>query len=605
MKEPNINQQKAVLHVRGPAILIAGPGSGKTFTIIARINSLICNEHIDPNHILVVTFSKAAANEMKNRFLKASSTDGVIFGTFHSFAYNILRTEFGFNSNSLISEIEKKNILNNILISTGYSKLCAYDCIIQILSYISAKKNGINDINIEKLKVYDERIDNFYIDKIYEIYNDQMRENSKIDFDDMILLCINRLKENQIILKKYQEKFKYIMVDEFQDINASQYELIKLISKPYNNIMVVGDDDQSIYGFRGSKPNVFNEFINDFINVKEIHLDDNYRCSKDIVKLSNKIIKDNSLRFKKDIIAHHTDGNIYFNIYDNRGGQIENIIKILKSMSIEEIWDSAVILRTNLDVVIYSSEIEKALIPVKNIRKSNSFTENFIFDDILSFIRYIYCDKSRELFVKFMNKPNQFLTRMALRSEVINEIDILNYYHNNSEMTSKLNKYFNMLKLAENMKTSLSIKLFRKNIGYDKYLLITSKSVEEYNNRIATADKVEEFFKDYKKGNNIGDYIKLHKSLYNKSDIENKNGVNIITMHTAKGLEYKNVFLPDLNEGVIPSVRCNDKTLEEERRLLYVAITRTKNNLYLSGTKERNRDISKFIKSYIKEYKSL
>jgi len=595
---PSKAQSEAICHVNGPAILIAGPGSGKTFTIVKRLQYLIAKANISPDNILVVTFSKAAANEMEERFCQESDEYGVHFGTFHSIAYYILKTSFDFNNNSLMSEAEKRNILSIIIKNHGYGQLCNIEFLTNILDEISKNKNSASYQKFI-LSSKSEDLPTEELNKIIDDFNSFKCEMSKLDFDDMILICLKKLQENKDILYKYQDMFRYILVDEFQDINKPQYDLIKLLCGT-KNIFVVGDDDQAIYGFRGSTPGVMFEFERDFNGTKKIMLTDNYRCKSNIVDFASKVISKNDERFNKEFNPINIGGNVYFKLLDSRLLEEKYILSIISNLSKDELSDTALIVRTNMEVALYKNMLKLNGIDVAgNNKNCNGHKEDVIAQDIISFLKFIYEGNRRSDYVRIMNKPNIYVSQSALIKEVVNPDDLYNYYSKNEDMLKVLREYFNKIKLAQSMSPNLAISIFRRTIGYDRYLKSISRNQLEYQSYLECAQGIENIFKSYNKNISIQTYYDEHSGAININPVKNTEGVKILTMHTSKGLEFKNVFLPDVNEGVIPGKRSDSNEIKEERRLLYVAITRAKDNLYILSTNERNRMVSRFIKGIV------
>ena len=602
MREPSIYQAKAIAHVNGPAELIAGPGSGKTFTITRRINSLILNEHIDPDDILVVTFSKAAANEMKTRFESTSDECGVHFGTFHSLAYFILRESFGLKSTLVLSEGEKKNILLRIFKRMGKGGLVNNEILGDIISKISKIKNS-SEYDRPSLESDMEGISTELLNRIISEYFVLLKELNKIDFDDMILEALKRLKGNEKKLNEYRERFKYILVDEFQDINVPQYELIKLLAFPRNNIFVVGDDDQSIYKFRGSAPQSFRMFLEDFPGATVIKLLDNYRSGKNIVSFASRVIEKNKDRFSKEFNPVNEGGKVSFSLITTYKEEMEEVCNLLHNMDQKELSDTAIISRTNREIAAIRGILLKSNIKIAGSKeKEKNLFDSFILEDITAFFRFIYEGRKREDFLKFMNKPQKYIERAALNYDVVNKDDLLKYYQCDPEMQHTLNEFFKKLDLASRLKSELSLSMFIKTIGYEKYLKTISRDAGELKEFYYLLNEAENLFSEYKRNESVTEFIERASLSEKRTDDKNKQtgeGLKLMTMHGSKGLEFKNVILTDVNEGVIPGKNIKKEELEEERRLLYVAITRAKENLYIYATKERNREVSRFIKGII------
>ena len=348
-KRFNKNQALAVRHVDGPCLVLAGPGSGKTFVLTNRILHLIKTAKVKPDNILVITFTRAAANEMKERFVKLLNDEKMTlnsmptFGTFHSVFYEILRKDFGYTSSSLITDNEKALVLSKIL--KPYKEANS--------AFIS---NVLKDIDEYKLCMEKEEnfnpkyLSNKKFQNVFEKYQEILYEYRKLDFSDMISMCSELLKSNKRVLSYYQNKYKYVLVDEFQDINKSQYDIVKMICKS-NNLFVVGDDDQSIYRFRGSHPKVMSDFLKDYKNSEVIYLTENYRCAKKIVKFSKLVIDYNKCRFKKDLKSNRAEvGKLEIKAFVDSVDENKHLIELIKKYNRGgiDLSDMAIIYRTNL-----------------------------------------------------------------------------------------------------------------------------------------------------------------------------------------------------------------------------------------------------------------
>lgn len=602
MKDPSPIQQKAIKHLLGPALIIAGPGSGKTFTIINRISYLTQYHGVSSEHILVITYTKAAAHEMQERYKEESHMGHVQFGTFHSICYQILIQSGTFSSQSLISEHEKRVILQMVLRNQGLSEKTNYDNCSEILHQMSRLKNlSIESTFIPTIQISDFSPIEFI--NIQHEYEALLAEQCRMDFDDMIGKCLLLLHENSNILHQYQNLFQYILVDEFQDINPPQYAILKLLSGSKQNIFAVGDDDQAIYGFRGATPNIMQQFLRDYPNAIQIFLTENYRSGESIIHFSNQVIIQNQNRFTKEFKAIRSGGLVTQACFESRTDEEKYISKILLTYNQRQCSDTAVILRTNFEAVQYLELLKKQAIPVKEkLVDENNLLESFILSDFMAFIAYLYEGNKRSDFLQFMNKPNRNLTRMALPFETVSSAHIMKYYTNNETVLVLVKQLFGKLSLAANLNPFLSISYFRNILGYDEYLKNKSANQQQYDLWIHQAQAIQELLKGYGKKQKIADYIsQIKKEQVQKYSIGTySTGVSVLTMHSSKGLEFKNVFLPDINEGIIPSRKCiTPEDFEEERRLLYVAITRAKMNLSIYYTNERNRNVSRFIEAII------
>lgn len=605
MKTPSKIQNQAIMHLQGPAEVIAGPGSGKTFTIIQRILYLINHCQISPDKILVITYTKAAALEMKERYEKAISEhakgniDGnVHFGTFHSVCFHILQQSGKCSSKSLIKELDRRELIHILLGNMGLGEKSSYDIITTILNEISRLKNIPQDTAIRDLG--DVSTEEFQ--EIDIAYNKYLKEQSMIDFDDMIGECLQLLTNNSDICRRYQEQFAYILADEFQDINVPQYQILKLLSLPRNNLFVVGDDDQAIYGFRGATPGIMKQFMLDYSEANQFMLTENYRSGKEIVTLAKNMISRNKERFHKEFQPVRMGGQIVFECFDNRQLEEEQLIQNLSQLDHDQIDHSAIILRTNLGAMQYSELLQNAKIPIKGMRVSGqTIFGSFILEDIQAFMSFVYLGNKRGDLIRFMNKPNKFFSREALTEELVVKGQMEQYYKNNSEMCRKVELFYSQLMLAEKVRPDLAVSLFRNTIGYDNYLREKAVDLKQESVYLRQADQVQEVLKGYIPGTDLKLFIRQEerKRGMGKNDSVTKEGIRILTMHSAKGLEFDRVYLPDVNEGIIPGKKCiTEAALEEERRLLYVAITRAKDSLTIYYTKERNRKISRYLDGF-------
>lgn len=623
MNQPSKIQLKAIQHLHGPAQIIAGPGSGKTFTIVKRILYLIEHHHISPNQILVITFTKAAAEEMKERYeasisSKESVSGHVNFGTFHSICYHILQKSGGFCENSLIKEIDKRRIIGIILSNHGYAEKCNNELISDVLSAISKRKNISECIDQDsQTKTCDEkravlikktdRDTNEFTDEEIGIfqseYQEHLKEMGKLDFDDMIVKCLYLLKNNRDILTNYQNSFKYILVDEFQDINLSQYQVMKLLAGTESNLFVVGDDDQAIYGFRGATPGIMQQFQMDYPDCVQLMLTENYRSGKNIVSLAGKVIKRNINRFHKNFYPVKEGGNIAYKCLETRKEEEMELTNEVKLLSYRERENSAVILRTNREVFQYKTLLKAAQITVKEHTTSdNDIFHGFLIDDIISYLKFLYEGRKRSDFIKFMNKPEHYFSRLSLLEETVSKDSMKAYYAQNTAMKTEIDKYFSRLSVAGNLSPYMAVSFYRKTIGYEKYVKQRAGNYLEYQRLLSQLDQIQELLKNYNGKIKSEEFFreKEEEAGKNTDNAKMSRGISVITMHSAKGLEFDHVFLPDINEGVIPGKTCiTTESLEEERRLLYVAITRAKNHLHIYCTKERNRKPSSFLKGII------
>lgn len=621
MREPSKLQKNAIIHLTGPAEVIAGPGSGKTFTIIQRILYLVYQCGISPHKILVITYTKAAAAEMKNRYIQAvaefshsvqavtrgkAACESVHFGTFHSVCWHILRQSVP-GQLSLIGEKEKRELVQNLLLNRGVGKNHLYDTTSLVLNVISREKNlSENKGAEEKICAAEAELGEITYEDYLKIkagYEQYLREEGKVDFDDMITECLKLFMNQPEVLKKFQQQFEYILADEFQDINFPQYQIVKLLAAPENNLFVVGDDDQAIYGFRGASPGIMKQFLEDYPKGKQMLLTENYRSGKEIVSLAEKVIKQNKERFMKEFIPIRKGGKVLVCCFDGRKQEEEALAADLKKLSDAELSEAAVIVRTNLDAVQYAELLLQSGVKVKGRQEEGTdLVHSFIFKDLSAFLSFIYLGNKRSDLIVFMNKPNRFLFREALLDEKVTLFQLQRYYKNNGELLKKLESFWQQLMLAGSLQTSLAVSLFRNTLGYDKYLMEKAQDTGQEAVFLRKADQIQKYFRDYLPGTNLQQYVAQKGKNLGEKDRQTitKEGVSILTMHSAKGLEFDRVWLPDVNEGIIPAKKCiTEAAIEEERRLLYVAITRARHELTIYYTKERGRKLSSYLEGII------
>ena len=591
----------AIKHGDGPCIVLSGPGSGKTFVLTNRVLNLIKEYDVSPENILVITFTRAAANEMKLRFIKLLKENelsiGEIpsFGTFHSIFFEILKNEFGYNSKSLLTEIEERAIISEVLENNSSIKVTNE----LISNYIKEIKN---------YKLYSEREERFiprYVStrefvKVYDAYQEKLFNYKKLDFSDMISKCEELLSIHRDILKKYQSIYKYILIDEFQDINKSQYDLVKMICKNHN-LFVVGDDDQSIYKFRGSQPRVMNDFIKDFKKSKKVYLTENYRCARKIVKFSKLVIDNNRERFEKDLKTNRVEsGNLEIKAFVDSIEENKYIIDLVKKYQRKgnSLSDMAILYRTNLLSNSIKSDLSRACIPYRVKGEEKSIYDNFAVKDIIAYLRYALDSRDTESLIRLSNKPLRYISRDSIKykSESIDEL--IKFYNNKDYIIKNLHKLKSDLNVIKNSLTALAIRYIRVNVSYNKYLIEYCRNNDiDYEEVEDTLDAFEEEAIGF---NKISDFLKHIKENGEKEKLdESIDAVNLMTFHLSKGLEFKIVFIIDANDGLIPhkkSLREND--LETERRLFYVAMTRAKDNLHIFFTVRRfgkNFKASRFI----------
>lgn len=723
MQSPSNSQLKAIHHGEGPMLVLAGPGSGKTFVIIQRLLNLIHERKVNPENILVISFSKASTLELKQRFQREfkakdisttnlsernktqdnsranlsernkakdhsrvnlsernkakdhSNANGtnelgqqVDFATFHACFFHILKETYHYTSGDIITEKQKRDLLRTILLQPKYAndskelirqhqkkelgreeeqkshKQAISDEIRNItekietyLSKISYYKNkGTKELREKESKLFQQ---------IFQEYNQEMHRLHKLDFDDMGLLCLQLLQTRPEVLEKWQDKFQYILIDEFQDINVVQFYIVQLLAKKYQNLFVVGDDDQSIYNFRGANPKIMLDFEKYYPRAEKVLLETNYRCNERIVKESLKVIKENKVRFQKKIIAFHKEsngvgkenhqngpegrrfGNIMIgrhesSIFGNKrpDKKEESVIyqgfedyqkeysymgEQIQKMVLEHQYkysDIVCIFRTNQNMMGLGEYFVRNKIPFVMKEACNSIFKHFIALDILAYLRFFLEGKRRSDFIRIMNKPLRYFSGnalSALSNDVIVWEELKQYYDKKIYMAR------NIEVLQQNEKWIQQLDLYgacfyiRKVIGYEAYL---REYIKEQNMNWEEAKEILEFVQESTRGITNLEEWKSHIEEFEealKNSDEQTKGVHMITMHACKGLEYPVVFLPDCNEGKIPHKKAAlPEEIEEERRLFYVAMTRAKFHLeilYIEDKLKKHLQPSRFL----------
>lgn len=599
-------QLRAVSHINGPAIVLAGPGSGKTKVIVERLRYMIENHHIPPSSILVITFTKAAAIEMQYRFLKItdSSYPEVVFGTFHSVFYKIIRNSKSKNENKIeiATEKNKYEILRDglsMLRGSGKIDDSTYEDALLELSDIISEISRIKNLGITPQDSIESLSVSMVFPDIFKFYNDRLVEFGMIDFDDMILRCKKILEESESIRKTWQERFKFILIDEYQDINPVQYSVVRLLLGDSNNIFAVGDDDQSIYGFRGSDPKIMLDFKKSFENYdpKFINLQINYRCGSDILSNALKVIDTNRVRFKKDLTAFEGNGRgaVVTRRYESRSIQNNNIALFLKK-HMDKLSDIAILYRTNSEAAQLAMVLNEYGIPTSIDEQKHSLFCDKAVELCISYISFAYNGRSRGDFYRIINKPMRYISRDCASSEVIKESELLRYYKGNSNRLKTLRDFFSQINMISHLRPSLMVRFIRRSVGIN----------ELYPGSSAALDELEKLSQSYTDSSKFLKFLlemqakELEKSPQKDTANTDKDRVNIMTMHGSKGLEFETVWLPDLNEGIIPTRSAvTEEQIEEERRMLYVAMTRAKKALimsYITGNKENRMLPTRFIR---------
>ena len=593
----NHAQTEAVAHNKGPCMVLAGPGSGKTLTIAKRIEYLIMKHKVRPEEILVITFTKYAAWEMKNRTrsICGPSSYAVTFGTFHGIYYGILKWAYRLNQSNLLSDEEKYRILREILPGIDWDQEPEADeekdYLQELAIEIGNVKNNCMDIEeYEPVKYTTEKFR-----KLYRTYEETKKKYRKIDFEDMLIQCRELFMKRPDILKKWQEKFQYILVDEFQDVNQAQYDVVRMLAAPQDNLFVVGDDDQSVYGFRGAKPGIMMEFMKDYPKARQILLDVNYRSSGYIVKGALRVIGNNKIRFEKKIEAFRKpDETVHVQEVKDPVQEAEYVLERIREYREKGVsyTEMAVLYRTNVDARAMSELMTEYQIPFVMKEHLNNIYEHFIALDMISYLRLSQGEYDRKYFLQIANRPNRYLTRESMKTGNVSYESLRRYYRDKDWMVDRIDQLEWDMKMICDKTPYAAIQYIRKRMGYDEFL----KEYAAYR-KISSEDLfavLEEIWQNSKGYGTIKEWFEHIESYgkmlkeQNKKNGE-KEGVNLMTMHAAKGLEFDTVFVIEANEGSCPYKKATtDEEIEEERRLFYVAMTRAKRKLVISYVKEKN-----------------
>ena len=590
----NEAQTQAIQHTDGPCLVLAGPGSGKTLTIVNRVKYLIEKQKVRPEEILVVTFTRFAAAEMKSRLcLVMGKRDlPVTVGTFHGIYYGILKWAYRMNQENILSETEKYQILRGVINKERMEIFDEEDFIQDIAAEIGKVKN--NRIPLEEFVSEKCSADAFR--NIYRNYEQHRKELKKIDFDDMLVLCYELFRARPDVLAQWQKKFRYVLIDEFQDINRIQYDVIRMLAQPENNLFVVGDDDQAIYGFRGADSELMLGFGKDFPNAKQILLGMNYRSTANIVQNSLKLIENNVERYSKKLEANREGGSCLHiqevkDPVEEAEYVLEEIQKCKENGKKEE--EIAILFRVHTDARAVVEAMVERKIPFQMKEHLPNIYEHFIAKDIMAYFRLATGARHRQDFLQIMNRPKRYLGRDSVAGAKVSFEDMRKFYCDKDWMIDRIDQFEWDVKMLMKMAPYAAIQYIRKRIGYDDFLKeyafthqINRSDLNEVLAEIEEAAKafssVEEWFA------HVEEYTETLK-VKEKERNRPRPGVRLMTIHASKGLEFKQVFLIAANEGRIPYQKAKtDKEIEEERRLFYVAMTRAKDFLKICYVKIKN-----------------
>lgn len=604
----NTSQKQAVGHKDGPMLVLAGPGSGKTTVITERTRTLIEEHEILPGHILVITFTKAAAAEMKSRFLKRMSGRScpVTFGTFHAVYFSVLKHAYHYSAANIIRDEQKYQCLKEIVAKLHLDYEDETEFISLLLNEIGLVKNtGVAIANY-----YSQNCAETVFRRIFSEYQEFLYSRKLIDFDDMLVYTYELFSERKDILCAWQNKFRYILIDEFQDINKIQFDVIKLLAGDAGNLFVVGDDDQSIYRFRGAKPEIMLRFRESFPDTKTVLLDVNYRSQENIVISAMNLISHNRERYQKEIKTYHPKENpVDYAVFTDQRQENLRIIRDIQQYTEKgaPYSDFAVLFRTNTQPRLLMEQLLEYNIPFYAKDNIPNIYRHWIAQDLFAYIRIAHGSRERSDFLRIMNRPKRYIGRDALDSDIVS-FDVLEWFYEEQPWVRKRVVQFqkDMGRLAS-LSPYGAVSYIRSVIGYDDFC------VEYADYRRISEDDLFEVLeellaraRDYRTYDewfaHIEEYTKELERMQ-RAAAQEKDCVLLSTLHSAKGLEFEHVYLIDVNEGLMPYKKAvMEQEIEEERRMFYVGMTRAKKNLHLFSVKQINKkdtDISRFIQESV------
>ena len=587
----NPKQEEAVMATDGPILIIAGPGSGKTKVLIWRMAQLI-KQGISPNNILAVTFTNKAAQEIKNRLLSLLGRlpQMPTTGTFHAICAQLLRRELNtipdqplnskftiYDTNDSLSLVKK--ILKELNISEDYFKPAS------VLEAVSKAKNELISVN-----EYQQTAIDYYpqvVGKIYEIYQQRLKQANSLDFDDLLMLMTKIFQTYPAILEKYQNLFKYIMIDEYQDTNHTQYLLVNLLAQKYQNICVIGDEAQSIYSWRGADISNIINFQKDYPNAKTILLEQNYRSTKNILEAAHAVICQNTNRLDKKLWTDNPDGQpiMLYQASDEKEEADFLISEILKLQGENNLnfQDFSIFFRTNAQSRVIEEAFLRASLPYKIIG-GLKFYERKEIKDLIAYLRLMQNPSDQVSLERIINIPPRGIGKKSQNLDITSQ-----------SLNTKIKNFWDLITELQQTdeKVSLSefINLLITKINYEKYLLDKTK---EGDTRWENVQELFTVVKDYDHLSwpiGLNNFLEQAALLASSDEVEtNKDLINLMTLHCAKGLEFPVVFITGCEEGIFPHSKSylSAQNIEEERRLCYVGITRAKQLLYLTLAEQRN-----------------
>ena len=600
-------QTQAIMHKDGPMMVLAGPGSGKTTVITHRVQYLTKEYGIDPGDILVITFTRAAAEEMRERYeALIGGGSRVTFGTFHSIFFRILKLAYRYTADNIVREEQQMQFVRELAQAGGLEPEDENEFAASILSEISSVKGE----RIALEHYYSKNCPDAVFRQLYAGYEEKMRRAGLIDFDDMMVLCLELFTERKDILSAWQRRYRYILIDEFQDINRLQYEIVRMLAKPEDNLFIVGDDDQSIYRFRGAKPEIMLGFERDYPGAGRIILDVNYRSTEEIVAPALRLIGENQKRFSKTI---HTTGrhgkNVITKLWQDPGEEnlaIAREIQLYLQSGVRP-GDIAVLYRTNAGPRFLMEKLMEYNLPFRTRDTVPNLYEHWISRNILTYIRIAMGSRAREDILQVINRPKRYISRDAMPDETVSFEKMKAFYAEKDWIAERIESLEGDLRAIARMSPLAAVNYIRQGMGYDEYLIeyaaFRRMRPEEL---LETADELKESAAGFKTFDEWFAHIEAYKEELLRQAAQRRtetDAITLATMHSAKGLEFPIVYILDANEGITPHSRAMlDEDMEEERRLFYVAMTRAKTRLHVYAVRERyhkKAEVSRFVWEYL------
>lgn len=581
-------------HYQGPCLVLAGPGSGKTYTLTCRIRNLIHSHGVIPERILVITFTRAAAQEMKQRFDSLMQQHlPVNFGTFHSVFYHMLLESSSVGADAFLTEKAKYQILREVAAACDLDtdQKDFFSLLSRELSYM--KNTGADPRGFDSVIFADKDMG-----RIYHCYEGIKQAYGVMDLDDIMTKTLEMLRNNERVLRMWQERFAYLLVDEAQDMNILQFQIIRLLALPENHLFLVGDDDQSIYGFRGAAVDILTRFRQYYPGCRQIILEENYRSADKIADAAARLISHNQMRCKKQMQSvREVPGTVETAVYDDSETEAEETVNKIQELvkKGKDLKKMAILCRRHVQLQEIIMALQRKQIPfyLKDYMKNP--WKHWIIRDMLSYMKLADAAEGtmeRSVILAVMNRPCRYLSRSSLRGEEITFAQWKRYYQGKRWVTDRLDLLQKQLLQIKTLSGFSALYFIRNEIGYDRYIreyVRTHPEEQEW-------EQALELIQSTARGTaGITELVQRVEDMTEKIDEENERktigeGLGLYTIHGAKGLEFDVVFLPGCNEGECPSKHAKTpEQMEEERRIFYVGLTRAKEMLYLSCVRKSAR----------------